>query len=300
MSSKQSELDAKNDFEIDTQDIAAIEIQLSKLEAQIKQRKNRQRFYYYLFGGISLLIITFFIVYRLTPSKTNDNTGFFLIGLLFYPGAIGLVLIFLNQRKISILDQDISVLIARKRIISKGFNSVSSTSSTTSSYFDRLVDINLTNLSAYYGLVKIHASNSFVVAISAGVVGFILIILGIMMAIFIQKDPSKTITWVASASGVATEFISAVFFYLYNKTIQQLKGYHDSLLSVQNILLSFKLVGDTEDQSSKAKMVGQMLLYLIGNKKGNIDGLDIKQSGNTSQPDLNPATHIAQESEERK
>ena len=42
-----------------------------------------------------------------------------------------------------------------------------------------------------------------------------------------------------------------------------MKEYHDSLLSVQNILLSFKLVEDTKDENEKAKMVGQMISYLV-------------------------------------
>lgn len=267
----------------DAQDISDIEIQLSKLESQINHRKHRQRTILYILGG-SIIIGLGIIVYALISKVTKETESnlFLIVGILFYPFIIGGVMYFLNQRKIESLDQDIAVLSARKRVISKTNFGVSLTAGTTISYFDRLVDINLTNLSAYYGLVKVHANNSFFVATVAGAVGFALIILGLIIG-FTNIDPSKTITFVSSASGVVTEFIAVVFFYLYNKTIQQLKGYHDSLLSVQNILLSFKLVGDTEDSNDKAKMVGQMLLYLIGKQHGYKEETKLQQA--TINPD---------------
>jgi hypothetical protein len=42
-----------------------------------------------------------------------------------------------------------------------------------------------------------------------------------------------------------------------------MKEYHDSLLTVQNVLLAFKIVGDTKDENEKTKMVGQLLAYLV-------------------------------------
>lgn len=77
-------------------------------------------------------------------------------------------------------------------------------------------------------------------------------------------------TALSGIAGVATEFISAVFFYLYSKTVRQMKEYHDSLLAVQNVLLSFKLVGDTTDPRDKAKMVEMLLQYLVGRDSGRL------------------------------
>jgi hypothetical protein len=131
-----------------------------------------------------------------------------------------------------------------------------------SSYFDRLVSINVENLAADYTLVKVHTNKSFNVAVGVGIVGFALIIVG--LAVGFTDATKATITYISSGAGVITEFVSGVFFYLYNRTVRQMKGYHDSLLSVQNVLLSFKLVGDTKDDKEKVKMVAQMLGYLIG------------------------------------
>ncbi len=129
-------------------------------------------------------------------------------------------------------------------------------------YFERLVNINVENLSTYYITVKSHANKSFMTSLFVGVVGFILIGVGMSMAMRPGAN-ALTVSTLSGVSGVATEFISAIFFYLYNQTVRQMKEYHDSLLSVQNILLSFKLVGDMSDPE-KSKMIGLMINYLVG------------------------------------
>ncbi len=130
-------------------------------------------------------------------------------------------------------------------------------------YFDSLVKINVENLAAYYSLVKTHTSQSFKVSLLTSIIGFILISSGLVIGF---KYDDKIIGYIASGTGILTEFISGVLFYLYNKTVRQLKEYHDSLINVQNILLSFKLIENTSDEKSKAEMVSKMLEYLVQKK----------------------------------
>lgn len=65
------------------------------------------------------------------------------------------------------------------------------------------------------------------------------------------------------------EFISGVFFYLYNRTVLQLKAYHDSLLDVQNVLLSFRCVegAGINDEAQRIEIIKQMLAYLLTKKE---------------------------------
>ena len=128
-------------------------------------------------------------------------------------------------------------------------------SSTQSTYFDSLVKINIENLGDYYRLVKVHTKESFRLAAIAGLaVGFL-------------RQDLQNLSYLSSASGIVIEFISGVFFYLYNKTVRQLKGYHDSLLDVQNILLSFKLIESTQDEKEKSVMIQKMIEFLVGKKR---------------------------------
>jgi hypothetical protein len=46
-----------------------------------------------------------------------------------------------------------------------------------------------------------------------------------------------------------------------------MKEYHDSLLSVQNILLSFKLVESIKVETQKNDAIAQIIKYLIGSNR---------------------------------
>lgn len=80
---------------------------------------------------------------------------------------------------------------------------------------------------------------------------------------FARNDGDTSLHFLAIGSGIVTEFISGIFFFLYTLTVRQLKAYHDSLLVVQNILLAFKIIEDVQEPSNKAKMMSEMLTALI-------------------------------------
>jgi hypothetical protein len=136
---------------------------------------------------------------------------------------------------------------------------------TNDDYFDNLVKINVDNLRDYYALVKVQTNNSFIASIGAGMVGFILIVIGLLMG-FINGTNNVTAAYISIASGIITEFISAIFFYLYNQTVRQMKEYHDSLLEVQNILMSFKIIGQMTNEDTKIEALGVMLSSIWGAK----------------------------------
>jgi hypothetical protein len=155
------------------------------------------------------------------------------------------------------------------------------------SYFDRLVRINVDNLSEYYALVKVHTNNSFRASLGSGAVGFLLIVAGVL-ASFGGAERSTPAT-LAAISGLITEFIAGVFFFLYNKTVRQLKDYHDSLLAVQNILLALKLVNESDDPEGKKEMTAQMCKALLSHFPTRAD-----RSGGIATPKLTPETAAAQ------
>ena len=88
------------------------------------------------------------------------------------------------------------------------------------------------------------------------IIGFLLLVVGLSIGFFTNR---VDISYIATRSGIITEFIAAVFFYLYNKTVRQLKEYYDGLLKFQNVLLSFKLVDEISDEVRKAEMMGKIL-----------------------------------------
>jgi hypothetical protein len=137
----------------------------------------------------------------------------------------------------------------------------------TTEYFRDLLKINLRNLSDYYELVKIHTNKSFDAARFSSIIGFILIALALIFGFLM---PENKISYISAGSGIIVEFIAGVFFYLYNRTVRELKGYHDSLLEVQNVIISFKLIDDIEDQEAKTKIIDNMIDCLVSKQSKKI------------------------------
>ena len=92
---------------------------------------------------------------------------------------------------------------------------------------------------------------------------------------------------ISAASGIITEFISSIFFYLYNRTVRQLKEYHDSLIAVQNVLLAFKLIHGITDPDKQADATQQMITVLLAKQDRtslSINGAPVQQRANDLLP----------------
>ena len=177
-----------------------------------------------------------------------------------------------RQARIASLQAAIEILEVRKRTrtavpASLGLSGSEAQGAPSGGYFDQLVAINVKNLGDYYGLVRLHNDKSFRVSVGAGVVGFILIAAAIAVSLFSSTN-QKLPTAISAGSGVITEFIGAVFFLLYSRSVREMGAYFKSLLDVQNILLSLKLVNDTKEDAERVKMVGMMISYLVGRQPG--------------------------------
>jgi hypothetical protein len=283
-----SEIEKQNNNE-DKEEIP--EIKIATLEKEIKLIRQRIliKFYGIIAIFLTLPISVFFFFYNINnaikgftftsppgacPSRGICNypvpyTGNMFAISLTAPillasllGLIGLIwTIITDQSEIVDIKTDIDILQVRRKVTMQ-FPEIS-IGQEEASYFDMLVRINIENLRLYYKLVRSHTEKSFFASIFAGITGFILIITGLIVG-FINPTYYHNLSYITTGAGVITEFISGVFFYLYNRTVRQLKEYHDSLLTVQNILLSFKIVEDTKDDKEKVKMISQILSNLVG------------------------------------
>jgi hypothetical protein len=131
----------------------------------------------------------------------------------------------------------------------------------------RLIDINLRYLDQYYLETRIQANKSFLSSLAVGFMSFILIGFSIIL-LLMDKVEAGAITL---ASGTVTQFISAVFFYLFNKTVLSMASYHQRLVFTQNIALAMKLVqglsGDKKAEMTATiidKLLFDLNAYLAG------------------------------------
>lgn len=132
--------------------------------------------------------------------------------------------------------------------------------------FENSIKMSYKYLDQYYLQTREQAQKGFFVTVCVSVFGAILLGVGIV-AMFLEKtEPS----YVTCASGVITEFIAAIFFYLYNKTVMSMSKYHNKLVLSQNISIALK-VSDSlpdEDKTKSKNMIIEELLkdinsYLI-------------------------------------
>jgi hypothetical protein len=240
-------------------EIDELELRILELRQELRAKQNQSRSYF----RISIVLGIVFFIFLFWASQNNGVVLWFLsvlfafMALLMFIASLGARL---NEEKAI---AEIEAREARKRILSRfDIRPSGATATETPSYFDKLVRINIENLAEYYSLIKVHTNNSFRISAISGVVGFLLIVIGLVTG-FANVTETQYLAYVITGAGILIEFISGIFFYLYNRTIRELKGYHDSLLVVQNILLSFKIIEEITDDQQKATMLGKMLEFLM-------------------------------------
>lgn len=219
----------------------------SELESDASVSKGIRYFFmsmgiFCLLGYLKVVNINIYVNYILT-----------FISIIF-------VLASFTKSKQKKLQKEIDLLNKQKEIVMKD-----NEKQRHSQYFDSLVGINIRNLEEYYELVKKSNKSSFYISISMSVIGIILIVGGLIVGYFV--DEVRNISYLVSSSGIVIELITALLFYLYNKSVIQLKDYHDSLLDVQNILLSFKLIDDIKGEEYRLEIMKYMIEFLTNRHK---------------------------------
>lgn len=139
-------------------------------------------------------------------------------------------------------------------------------------YFSALTLINRDNLETYYRLVRTQTDRSFRTSLLAGVAGFVLICVGLVFGVTAVRDrefSTAVLAAVTSGAGIITEFIAAIFFYLYNKTVRQMKDYHDTLIDAQNVFLSLRVIEDLKEKrpDDRVRLLEIIINYLTQPKE---------------------------------
>ena len=137
--------------------------------------------------------------------------------------------------------------------------------------FESSLKINYKYLDQYYAQTREHAGKGFLITICVTIVGAVLLSLGII-SMFIDKTDASKIT---VASGVIVEFISAIMFYLYNRTVQSMGNYHDKLFLSQNVAMALK-VSDSISEENRDEIKSQIVKELITNVNAYIMNSDDK------------------------
>lgn len=107
--------------------------------------------------------------------------------------------------------------------------------------FKYMLLLSTSTLETYILQTRIQADQSFKLSKTIAVVGFGVLLVGIALGIYssLIGRGSLEAAYLASIAGIIIEFMSGVFFYLYNKTLQQLNLFHNKIISSQHVAMSF-------------------------------------------------------------
>nr|QNO44015.1 hypothetical protein FIDFODCG_00001 [Methanosarcinales archaeon ANME-2c ERB4]QNO44214.1 hypothetical protein EAPJJHLA_00005 [Methanosarcinales archaeon ANME-2c ERB4]QNO44793.1 hypothetical protein HJJCBNBL_00005 [Methanosarcinales archaeon ANME-2c ERB4] len=107
--------------------------------------------------------------------------------------------------------------------------------------FKYMLLLNTSALEAYIAQTRLQAEQSFRLSKIVALVGFGILVVGIILGIYSSLSDRTCLdaAYLTSVAGILTEFISGVFFYLYNRTLQQLNLFHDKMLSSEHVAMSF-------------------------------------------------------------
>lgn len=144
----------------------------------------------------------------------------------------------------------------KREIAENDINNV--TTSKEEDIFENSFQLNHKYLKLYYAQTAEHAEKGFQLARNVSACGAIIAAAGII-AMFAGEVNAAYVT---TACGVIAEFISAVFFSLYNKTVRSMGTYHNKLVLSQNIALALKIadsLSDTVKDDVKRDIINELI-----------------------------------------
>lgn len=141
--------------------------------------------------------------------------------------------------------------------------------------FENSIKMSYKYLDQYYSQTKEQAQKGFWATMFVAALGAILIAGGIIAMYFGAADSS----YVTCGAGVITEFISAVFFYLYNRTVSSMGSYHNKLVLSHNVSIALK-VAESLPAEDQAKAKNQIVSELLKDVNTHMIKNDLNKSNN--------------------
>ena len=242
--------------ETDTKDVAGEKNDAKKayrkLELRLEGLQDKKKNKLPLRGGIVTAVLSslLFYMYAIYSYTYTD-----IVVKIVFSGLVGLVvgLIFALETSICL---DILENRVRREMLDYEMENVQN--KVGEDVFENSIKMSYKYLDQYYHQTREQAQKGFFVTVCISVFGAILIGAGIVAMFMGEVKPS----YITCASGVVTEFISAIFFYLYNKTVTSMSKYHNKLVLSQNISIALK-VADTLPDSDKTKAKNTIINELL-------------------------------------
>lgn len=218
--------------------------------AEHQKRKNKQLLIVSLFCMLCFTA-TFLIIIQ---DALNEPISLFMVLLSVVAGGFVTALFLLYLSMIFDIQE------SKMRRIVLEYEANNALEDTKEDMFENSIKLSYKYLDQYYLQTREQAQRGFFVTVCVAVLGAILIFIGVV-AMFLDKVAPSYIT---SAAGVITEFIAAIFFYLYNKTVSSMSKYHNKLVLSQNISIALR-VAESLPETEKCKAKDMIITQLLNN-----------------------------------
>lgn len=224
-------------------------VEYKKLKLKLDEFQNGKKWKHSLFSAIvSGTIVLFFEVFMLSFIEIDTFYVF------FYSIAVVSVIIFSFMIYYFMLDSQESSI--RRKMLEYETENIQE--SVQNDVFENSIKMSYKYLDQYYLQIRDQAQKGFFVTVCVSVFGAILIGVGIVLMFMDITNPS----YITCASGVITEFIATIFFYMYNKTVTSMSKYHNKLVLSHNISIALK-VADTLPEEDKVKSKNLIISELL-------------------------------------
>jgi hypothetical protein len=136
--------------------------------------------------------------------------------------------------------------------------------------------IDLETIQAYNAQTRLQAEQSFEVSKYASIIGYVLILIAISLGIILTVASALIDTisvtldtaYLTAIAGIITEFISGVFFAMYNKTITQVNLFHDKMMESKKEALSVLVNVLNKDPTKQNETYAKLAETLMAKKTG--------------------------------
>lgn len=228
------------------------EKEYKKLKIRFEDLQKRKKGKFSLFIGLvtsALFSVAFLLL--IFDTYNYQNT---IMGVIFSVGIGGLIGIGMAIYTSMVYEMQESKI--RRRMLEYEAENIQD--DVEEDIFENSIKMSYKYLDQYYLQTREQAQRGFFVTVCVAVFGAVLLGIGIVAMFFEKTNPS----YITCASGVITEFIAAIFFYLYNRTVSSMSKYHNKLVISQNISIALK-VADTLPTDDKTKAKNTIISELL-------------------------------------
>jgi hypothetical protein len=131
--------------------------------------------------------------------------------------------------------------------------------------FKTLLLINISACEEFTYQTRDQAAESFKLSMAMAGLGFVLVAASVIVGVYAQMmvPNALDIAYLTGIAGIVSEFIAGVFFYLYNRTIQQINTFHAQLQAAQKIVVGLVLNSMVADETQRNASSLEMIKLLL-------------------------------------